>query len=193
MKCINMQVSESFITCLDEDRDPYLYALLSRHPGKAVVFVNAITSVRRLAALLKYLGLNIYPIHAQQQQRQRLKSLDRFKEDPQGVLVATDVAARGLDIPNVRTVLHYQVRRKRIEHIEVKGKNGINIKRALDRPRAFSRVARWLPFLSSLSFSNPRILLIFIIYCVIKPNRSPCPPIFTCTAAVARAAPGPRA
>ena len=41
-------------------------------------------------------------LHAQQQQRQRLKALDRFKADPLGVLVATDVAARGLDVQGVR-------------------------------------------------------------------------------------------
>ncbi|CAI7885661.1 unnamed protein product, partial [Closterium sp. NIES-54] len=40
-----------------------------------------------------------FPLHAQQQQRQRLKALDRFKQHPSGVLVATDVAARGLDVP----------------------------------------------------------------------------------------------
>jgi Helicase conserved C-terminal domain len=48
-------------------------------------------------------------LHAQQQQKQRLKALDRFKADSRGVLVATDVAARGLDIPNVRCVIQCQL------------------------------------------------------------------------------------
>jgi superfamily II DNA/RNA helicase len=66
------------------------------------VFVNAVSAVRRVAALLKLLGLPAVALHAQQQQRQRLKALDRFKSHEHGVLVATDVAARGLDIPNVQ-------------------------------------------------------------------------------------------
>jgi hypothetical protein len=66
------------------------------------VFVNAVSAVRRVGALLKLLGLPAVALHAQQQQRQRLKALDRFKSHPHGVLVATDVAARGLDIPNVQ-------------------------------------------------------------------------------------------
>lgn len=48
-------------------------------------------------------------LHAQQQQRQRLKSLARFRTDTTAVLVATDVAARGLDIPDVTTVVQYQL------------------------------------------------------------------------------------
>ena len=61
--------------------------------------MNAISAVRRLAALLKLLGLPATALHASMQQRQRLKALDRFKADSAGVLVATDVAARDLEIP----------------------------------------------------------------------------------------------
>lgn len=87
-----------------------LYYLLSRHPGRTIVFVNAVSALRRVAALLRTLGLPAHPIHAQQQQRQRLKALDRFKGHEQGVLVATDVAARGLDVKDVKCVVQYQVR-----------------------------------------------------------------------------------
>ena len=55
--------------------------------------------VRRLAAVLSILGLPVHALHAGMQQRQRLTALDRFRGNPEGVLVATDVAARGLDIP----------------------------------------------------------------------------------------------
>jgi ATP-dependent RNA helicase DDX24/MAK5 len=42
-------------------------------------------------------------------QKQRLKNLERFTANPSCILIATDVAARGLDIPNVKHVIHYQV------------------------------------------------------------------------------------
>ena len=61
--------------------------------------------------LLRALGLNCRTIHAQLQQRQRLRALESFSASPIGVLVATDVAARGLDIAKVNTVLHYDVAR----------------------------------------------------------------------------------
>jgi hypothetical protein len=57
----------------EDERDAALYYLLARHPGRALVFVNAVSSVRRLAAVLKLLGLPAVALHAQQQQRQRLK------------------------------------------------------------------------------------------------------------------------
>lgn len=43
------------------------------------------------------------------EQKQRLKNLEKFQSNQDSLLVATDVAARGLDIPNVNHVIHYQV------------------------------------------------------------------------------------
>ena len=53
---------------------------------------------------LQLLDVPARPLHAGLQQRQRLKHLDKFTECDAGVLVSTDVAARGLDIPDVRAV-----------------------------------------------------------------------------------------
>lgn len=103
------KVQESHIRCPESERDEYLYCLLNTHPGRTIVFVNAISSVRRLGAILKVLSLPVVTLHAEMQQRQRLKALDRFKEDSNGILVATDVAARGLDIKDVQCVIHYQL------------------------------------------------------------------------------------
>ena len=50
-------------------------------------------------------------LHAQMHQKQRLKNLERFSANSNGFLIATDVAARGLDIPDVEHVIHYQVPR----------------------------------------------------------------------------------
>ena len=92
------QVMETYVSCSETEQDAVLYYLLAQHPGRTLVFVNAISSVRRLAALLRLLRLPVQVLHASQQQRQRLRALDRFKGDPDAVMVATDVAARGLDI-----------------------------------------------------------------------------------------------
>ena len=66
----------------------------------------AVCPVRRCASPLRLQLLDVpaRPLHAGLQQRQRLKHLDKFTECDAGVLVATDVAARGLDIPDVRAV-----------------------------------------------------------------------------------------
>ncbi|CAI5483840.1 unnamed protein product [Closterium sp. Yama58-4] len=104
-------VQEAALECDDSMRDVFLLYLLRMHGtfGRTLVFCSAISSVRRLASLLSLLQVPSFPLHAQQQQRQRLKALDRFRQHPSGVLVATDVAARGLDVPEVRLVVHYQL------------------------------------------------------------------------------------
>lgn len=94
----HLQVVEAYVSCSEEEQDAVLYYILAQHPGRTLVFVNAISTVRRLAALLRLLQLPVLALHASMQQRQRLKALDRFKGDPHAVMIATDVAARGLDI-----------------------------------------------------------------------------------------------
>jgi superfamily II DNA/RNA helicase len=100
------------VLCAEKERDTRLYWVLSLVQGRAIVFVNSIVAVRSVTALLLALGIPAQPVHAKMQQRQRLKQLDRFKAQPMGVLVATDVAARGLDVEGVAAVIHYHVPRQ---------------------------------------------------------------------------------
>ena len=100
---------ESRLHCSLEEKDFYLYYFNRQHAGRTLVFCNSIDCVRRLVNLMTYLQINPLGLHAQMHQKQRLKNLERFTEDPNGLLIATDVAARGLDIPNVEHVVHYQV------------------------------------------------------------------------------------
>lgn len=101
---------ECFLECSEEDKDAYLYYILCVHGrGQTIVFCSSITALRHVAALLRTLQVNICILHGEMQQRARLKALDRFRENKNGILVASDGAARGLDIPGVRTVIHYQL------------------------------------------------------------------------------------
>lgn len=105
-------LTESRIQCTIDEKDLYLYYFLTKHPGRSLVFCNSIGCVQRLTNLLNMLKCRPHPLHASMAQRQRLKNLDRFQENPNGLLLATDVAARGLDIPGVQYVIHYQVKIK---------------------------------------------------------------------------------
>ncbi|KAG7391357.1 ATP-dependent RNA helicase ddx24 [Phytophthora boehmeriae] len=95
----------------ESTRDSFLYYFLTQYPGRTIIFLNAIHQVRRLTGLLSLLNLPVFALHAEMQQRQRLKKLDGFRSHAQGILVATDVAARGLDIPSVDYVVHYHIAR----------------------------------------------------------------------------------
>ncbi|KFV91766.1 ATP-dependent RNA helicase DDX24, partial [Eurypyga helias] len=104
-------LTETRIHCNTDEKDYYLYYFLLQYPGRTMVFANSIDCVKRLSSLLTILNCDPLPLHANMHQKQRLKNLERFAERESCVLLTTDVAARGLDIPNVQHVIHYQVPR----------------------------------------------------------------------------------
>ncbi|XP_073991023.1 ATP-dependent RNA helicase DDX24 [Rhodnius prolixus] len=115
-------LKEAKISCTFDEKDYYIYYLLKAYNGRTVIFCNSISCVRRLASLLSLLSCSPLPLHANMQQRQRLKNLDRFKKEDNSVLLSTDVAARGLDIPNIDHVIHYQVPRTSEGYIHRSGR-----------------------------------------------------------------------
>lgn len=115
-------LQESKIECLSADKDAYLYYFLLRYPGRSLVFLSSIDGIRRLMPLTELLNIKAFPLHSQLEQRQRLKNLDRFKSTPNSVLLATDIAARGLDIPAVDHVIHYQIPRTADAYVHRNGR-----------------------------------------------------------------------
>ncbi|KAF5098003.1 hypothetical protein D0Z03_001299 [Geotrichum reessii] len=105
------KVHESIIECGNMEKDLYLYYFALLYPGRTIVFVNSIDAVKRITPLLQELGLPAVAIHSNMVQKQRLRSLERFRASERGILVATDVAARGLDIPLIQHVVHYHLPR----------------------------------------------------------------------------------
>ena len=75
----------------------------------AIIFSNRKTTVRDLAQSLKRSGFRVGQIHGDMEQPERIAELDRFKGGEINVLVASDVAARGLDIKGVSHVFNYDV------------------------------------------------------------------------------------
>ena len=76
---------------------------------RAIAFCNTKNMTDRLSGLLKMRGISCEAIHGDIQQRIREKTLEKFKKGEIAVLVATDVAARGLDIDDVDVVFNYDV------------------------------------------------------------------------------------
>ena len=105
-----------------EDKDVMAYFYLLKNIGRTLIFVNSIKTARRLDGLLRALGLNCRCIHAQLQQKQRIKALESFVASPVGILVATDVAARGLDLPKIQHVIHYDISRSPQVYIHRSGR-----------------------------------------------------------------------
>uniref|UniRef100_A0A3Q1JGA1 ATP-dependent RNA helicase n=1 Tax=Anabas testudineus TaxID=64144 RepID=A0A3Q1JGA1_ANATE len=124
-------LTETQIHCQKEEKDFYLYYFLMQYPGRTMVFANSIDCIKRLNSLLVILDCAPLPLHANMHQKQRLKNLERFAERESCVLLTTDVAARGLDIPNVQHVIHYQVPRTSETYVHRSGRTARATKEGL--------------------------------------------------------------
>lgn len=79
-KIVAANIEEAKIQCLPEEKDLYLYYFLQKYKGRTLIFVNAISNIKRIIPLLQLLKVPAWPMHAAMQQRQRLKNLERFKK-----------------------------------------------------------------------------------------------------------------
>ena len=91
---------------------------------RAIAFCNTKNMTDRLAGLLKMRGITCEAIHGDIQQRVREQTLKKFKDGKLRVLVATDVAARGLDIDDVDAVFNYDVPDEQEYYIHRIGRTG---------------------------------------------------------------------
>nr|WP_295373687.1 DEAD/DEAH box helicase [uncultured Sphingosinicella sp.] len=90
----------------------------------AIVFSNRKTTVRDLSTSLRRGGFKAGQIHGDMEQAERIKELDRFKSGEINILVASDVAARGLDIKGVSHVFNYDVPWQPDDYIHRIGRTG---------------------------------------------------------------------
>ena len=83
--------------------------LLDFGDESTVVFLNYRDSVERTAAFLRECGFSISMFHGGLEQKQREDALYRFSNGSANVLVCTDLASRGLDIPDIQNIVHYHL------------------------------------------------------------------------------------
>lgn len=102
---------QSFLLIPHKDKDLYLVHLLSDMLAglTTIVFTRTVNETQRLSYLLRALGISAIPLHGQLSQSARLGALGKFRSGSRSVLIATDVAARGLDIPHVDAVLNFDL------------------------------------------------------------------------------------
>ncbi|CAG10574.1 unnamed protein product, partial [Tetraodon nigroviridis] len=124
-------LTETRIHCQKDEKDFYLYYFLTQYPGRTMVFANSIDCIKRLNCLLVILNCDPLPLHANMHQKQRLKNLERFAQRDSCVLLTTDVAARGLDLPDVQHVIHYHVPRTSETYVHRSGRTARATKEGL--------------------------------------------------------------
>lgn len=91
-------------------KDCYLAYILDEFKGQSsIVFVATCNNALRTTLMLRNLGFQAVCLHGKLTQPKRLGALNKFKSGQRNILIATDVASRGLDIPNVDLVINFDI------------------------------------------------------------------------------------
>ncbi|TWO73313.1 DEAD/DEAH box helicase [Caenimonas sedimenti] len=118
-------VEQHFYSVTDDDKRRAIRQVIRQRGIKqAFVFVNSKLGCARLARSLEREGLNTTALHGDKSQDERLKALAAFKAGEVDLLVATDVAARGLDIKDVPAVFNFDVPFNAEDYIHRIGRTG---------------------------------------------------------------------
>ena len=102
----------------------WLARFLRRAHGPVLVFMRTKSGAERLARQLASFGLKAAALHADRTQQQRTQAVEGFRSGTYRVLVATDVAARGLDIDGITHVVNYEVPHNRETYVHRVGRTG---------------------------------------------------------------------
>lgn len=103
-------LEQGYVCCPSSKRFLLLYSFLkkiSKKQKKILVFFSSCASVKYHSELFNYVDLHVNDIHGKQKQQKRTTTFFEFCNAKSGILLCTDVAARGLDIPNVDWIVQY--------------------------------------------------------------------------------------
>ena len=114
----------AYAVASDEKRALLQHLIESKNIAQAIVFSNTKLGTARLARHLDQAGLKAEAIHGDKSQAERIAALDKFKKGECNLLIATDVAARGLDIQEMPCVINYELPHAPEDYIHRIGRTG---------------------------------------------------------------------
>ena len=104
----NEQLEQGYVVCDSDQRFLLLFTFLKRNlKKKVIVFFSSCNSVKYHGELLNYIDIPVLDLHGKQKQQKRTNTFFEFCNAPTGILLCTDVAARGLDIPKVDWIIQF--------------------------------------------------------------------------------------
>lgn len=104
------KIKETYLNVEDRDKFKALWKnLYAATPEAAIVFCNTRDKVKKIYEELKSEGISVEQLHGDMEQKIRLETMERFKNAEFKVLVATDIASRGIHVDNITHVFNYEV------------------------------------------------------------------------------------
>jgi ATP-dependent RNA helicase RhlE len=125
-------VTHSVALIAMDDKRFFLERLVKEHPeSKILVFVRTKVRAERVFKAMERVEIETLTIHGDKEQKDRIDVLNRFKTGEVKVLIATDVSARGIDIPDVDYVINYDLPEVAENYVHRVGRTGRGVKKGL--------------------------------------------------------------
>ncbi|WP_019990612.1 DEAD/DEAH box helicase [Rudanella lutea] len=122
---VNKNIDHAIAFMEMDDKRFFLERLINEHPeSKLLVFVRTKVRAERVLKALERVGLRSQTIHGDKDQQDRLQVMREFRHGTVKVLIATDVSARGIDIPNVDYVVNYDLPEQPENYVHRIGRTG---------------------------------------------------------------------
>lgn len=119
------KIHETFLPIEDKSKDKVLWqSIYAFHPEAAIVFCNTRDKVKKIYENLKREGIFVEQLHGDMDQKTRLETMERFKNREFKVLVATDIAARGIHVDNITHVINYEIPMEKESYVHRIGRTG---------------------------------------------------------------------
>jgi ATP-dependent RNA helicase RhlE len=122
---VSKNIEHSVSNIQMDDKRFFLERIIKENPdSKMLVFVRTKVRAERVASAMERVFIDAETIHGDKDQKDRFQVMDRFKSGETKILIATDVSARGIDIPNVEYVINYDIPEQPENYVHRIGRTG---------------------------------------------------------------------
>ena len=117
-------IEQELFVVKKEQKLSLLKKLLQDYKGGVLIFIRVKHGAKKICMNLKDIGISAAEIHSNRSQNQRKEALDGFKNGKYRVLVATDIASRGIDVKNIELVINYDLPEQAEDYVHRIGRTG---------------------------------------------------------------------
>lgn len=129
---VSKNVSHAVMFVGMDDKRFFLERFVRDHPeSRIIVFVRTRVRAERCAKAMERVGIATLTIHGEKDQEARSAVMKAFKEGACNILIATDISARGIDVPDVHYVINYDLPEKAENYVHRVGRTGRGVKKGV--------------------------------------------------------------
>jgi len=129
---VSKNISHAVMHVAQDDKRFFLERHINEHPeSKMIVFVRTKVRAERVVKAMARVGVEAVDIHGDKDQAERSDAMRQFREGEHRIMIATDVSARGIDIPDVDYVINYDLPEKPENYVHRVGRTGRGVNKGI--------------------------------------------------------------